>query len=457
MYLIIIIIHIVMSIESVVEAQNPWWRTDSPVFPARRFPVRRDVQPRVLAHLLKTDERRALLIHGPRQVGKTVLMLQTVEDLLGKGWPAANITYFDFSDDRLPAVPISPRQVAELNPAGLLKDRPRIFLFDEISRAERWSEWLKQAVDSGLGRFVVTDSAASLVRDQSRESGFGRWDEIPIEGLSFSEFLRFQRPGDSAQSVFELLPNATARYLAAGGFPEHARSEVFDEVRRRLRSDIVDRAIMRDLALLGGVDVVQARGFFIYLAQSSGSIFDAVSRSREVGADPRSIRNWCRLFEDAKLIVPLTRRSAYAAARLRSKPKIYAADHGIVAAFAPVANPLETPQVRGAIIEAVVFRHLREASYRLNGELAYFRSGERFEIDFVLDLPDGLIAVEVTGSADVIPKLSALAEAAKVAKANRVLLIHGGAERRNRDGIRTIPLPDFLLNTDGCLREGQTE
>jgi len=102
--------------------------------------------------------------------------------------------------------------------------------------------------------------------------------------------------------AFELLPNATARYLAAGGFPEHARSEMFEEVRRRLRSDVVDRAIMRDLALPGGVDVVQALAFFIYLAQSSGSIFDAAARAREVGADPRSVRNWCRLFEDARLI-----------------------------------------------------------------------------------------------------------------------------------------------------------
>lgn len=453
LYVYSLYIYVAMSLESVVEVQNPWWRASSPEHPAERFPVRRDAQPRIVEHLLRAGERRALVIHGPRQVGKTVLLLQTVEDLLRQGWPAANITYFDFSDDRLPAASISPRRVADLHPTGLMKDRPRIFLFDEISRAERWSEWLKQAVDSGLGRFVVTDSAASLMRNQSRESGFGRWDEIPIEGLSFPEFLRLQRPGDSAQKVFELLPNATARYLAAGGFPEHARSEMFEEVRRRLRSDIVDRAIMRDLALLGGVDVVQARAFFIYLAQSSGSIFDATARAREVGADPRSVRNWCRLFEDAKLIAPLTRRTSYASARLRSKPKIYAADHGVVAAFAPIPDPLQAPQVRGAVIEAAVFRHLREASDRLKGELSYFRVGERLEVDFIVDLPDGVVAVEITGSADVIPKLAGLSTAARAAKANRILLVHGGAERRERDDIRTIPLPHFLLNTDACLQE----
>jgi len=100
------------------------------------------------------------------------------------------------------------------------------------------------------------------------------------------------------------LPNATARYLAAGGFPEHARNEAIEDVRRRLRADIVDRAIMRDLVLLG-VDVVPARALFVYLVQASGSIFDAAARGREIGADPRSVRNWCRLLEDAKLLAAL--------------------------------------------------------------------------------------------------------------------------------------------------------
>lgn len=420
-------------------------------YPAERFPVRRDVQPRVFEHLLRVGGRRALVIHGSRQVGKTVLLLQTAEDLLRQGWPAANITYFDFSDDRLPTGSISPRQITELRPTGCMKDNPRVFLFDEISRAEHWTDWLKQAVDSGVGRFVLTDSAASLIRDQSRESGLGRWDEVPMEGLSFSEFLRLQRPGDSAGSVFELVPNATARYLAAGGFPEHARNEAFEDVRRRLRADIVDRAIMRDLALLG-VDVVQARALFVYLVQASGSIFDAAARARDVAADPRSVRNWCRLLEDAKLLASLARRTSYAAARLRSKPKIYAADHGVVTAFAPFPDPLQAPEIRAAVFEAVVFRHLREAIDRLKGELSYFREGERLEIDFVVDLPDGAVAIEVTGSADVIPKLASLSTAARAARADRILLVHGGAERQERDGIRTIPLPYFLLNTDACLK-----
>jgi predicted AAA+ superfamily ATPase len=57
----------------------------------------------VLAQLLG-DSRRALVLSGPRQVGKTTILYQVIGDLLGnQGWPAENITYFDFSDERLSA------------------------------------------------------------------------------------------------------------------------------------------------------------------------------------------------------------------------------------------------------------------------------------------------------------------------------------------------------------------
>lgn len=106
---------------------------------------------------------RALLIVGPRQVGKTVLLRQLADELLARGWPSANLSYFDFSDDRL-IEEISAREIVAVTPAGLSSERPRIFLLDEISKATEWDTWLKQVVDKGRDQFIVTDSAASLLR-----------------------------------------------------------------------------------------------------------------------------------------------------------------------------------------------------------------------------------------------------------------------------------------------------
>lgn len=88
-----------MSFQEVLEAQNPWWKEGNDARPASAFRVRRELQRRVRDGLAQAT--RAVVVSGPRQVGKTVLLLQVAEDLLKNDWPPANLTHFDFSDDRL--------------------------------------------------------------------------------------------------------------------------------------------------------------------------------------------------------------------------------------------------------------------------------------------------------------------------------------------------------------------
>src|SRR3954466_1753714 len=158
-----------MSLADLMQDQNPWWR-DAAVRRARGYPVQRDLGAEILRRILRVDDRRATLLLGPRQVGKTVLLLQVADALLEKGWPPQNLTYFDFSDERITGE-ISARDVVEAQPFGLSPDYPRVFLLDEIRGAASWDRWLKQAVDAKVGRIVATDSAAGLLRAGAAESG----------------------------------------------------------------------------------------------------------------------------------------------------------------------------------------------------------------------------------------------------------------------------------------------
>lgn len=395
------------------------------------------------------DDRRAVVLLGPRQVGKTVLLLQLVDDLLDKGWPPQNITYFDFSDDRL-TEQITARDVAEACPVGVDPEHPRALLLDEIRLAPNWDRWLKQAVDRGGDRIIATDSAASLLRDGARESGQGRWDEIYLEGLNLREFARLNAlSGEAAEDALRRLPNLQERYLALGGFPEHALSDDYPEVRRRLRSDIAERAILRDLLGLG-VDVQRVKELLVYLVQDSGAEFNAEARGRDLGADARSVRDWARLLADTLLLVPLERYAEHAAAAPRSRPKLYAADPGLVLALA--LSPVQNPEVRSKIFEAAVFRHLREAARELGGGLSYFRHRDDLEIDFVLDLAGKRTGIEVTSSLRVrADKLERIRKAGKALGAERLLLIYGGLVEEAGEGTRAVPLCRFLMDTSACL------
>ncbi|MCL5044782.1 MAG: hypothetical protein M1336_05785 [Deltaproteobacteria bacterium] len=84
-----------------------------------------------------------------------------------------------------------------------------------------------------------------------------------MRGLTFAEFLRLLAfPDESLQDLLRRIPNAVERYLQVGGFPEHARADDYRQARERLRVDVAERAIGRDLLRLG-VDVEQVRRLFV--------------------------------------------------------------------------------------------------------------------------------------------------------------------------------------------------
>src|SRR3989304_2531149 len=129
-------------LNKILEALNPWWG-DPQARPKIRW-NKRDLFTPLSDAIARPHERRAIVLVGPRQVGKTTLVHQLADFLLGEGFPAGNLTYFDFSDDRLTGA-ISPREIADIAPPACRTDRPRIFLLAEISRAQRWDAWLKRA------------------------------------------------------------------------------------------------------------------------------------------------------------------------------------------------------------------------------------------------------------------------------------------------------------------------
>jgi predicted AAA+ superfamily ATPase len=442
-----------MDIVEIVRDQNRWWANPNRR-ETRRFSQRREVFDRLLSYLGELHGGRAAVLLGPRQVGKTTLLLQLVDELLDRDWPAANITFFDFSDERLVGQ-VSPRQIVELAPPGLADTHPRVYLLDEIQNALDWQPWLKSAVDQARRgsqpgvRFVVTGSAATALRRAGAESGQGRWDEIPIEGLTLAEFLRISSPEDPEPTSRIRDPRMYARYLEVGGFPEHLSSLASaNEVRHRIRADIADRAIVRDL-LHTGLDVERLRRLFVYLICGSGNLWNQGKRAEDLDANRKSLSEWLSALEETRLIMPLPRdlpAGSKASTQLRAQPKIFASDHGLITAFAPAVEPLEAPEVRGRVFEAAVFRHLREVARSSGATWSYSRIDEDLEIDFVVRGPSRSVGIEVTGSTDAKPrKLARAAEAMKRLGIEKKILVHGGLDSGLAGDIALAPLHEFLL------------
>src|SRR5258705_8973632 len=124
-----------MSINDLLHDLNPWWQ-DGDVRRARGYPFQRHRLAELLSRA-ESEDRRATLLIGPRQVGKTILLLQLADTLLDRGYPPRNLTYFDFSDERITGE-VTARQIVEALPEGRDADRPQVFLLDEIRGSKRW-------------------------------------------------------------------------------------------------------------------------------------------------------------------------------------------------------------------------------------------------------------------------------------------------------------------------------
>lgn len=438
-------------LQELVAEANPWWR-DRGARLGRRFPRRRHAFDELWRRLEDSETPRGVVLLGPRQSGKTVLIHQLVDALLDAGTPPARILRFDFSDDRLSSPAPSPRDVLACAPP--VKQGKRVFaLLDEVQRVPNWDRWLKHAVDEGNIKALATGSSALRLREGAIESGTGRWDEVRIGGLTYSEFLQFSAvEGESREDYLERDPAALERYLALGGSPAHFLETPGLDLRRRIREDIVDRSILKDL-LPTGIDVAKVKDLFVYLAGCSGAQFRAAKRAPDLGSDQRSLRNYLRLLEDAGLVsalneYPLRTSGGKRTARsqLRYRPKIYAADHGPISAFSYQADPTSDPDTRSRIFEATVFRHLRWAANRLGTEVpSFYRNRDGLEIDFVLALGEGNVGVEVTSKPGGPGKIKRLSEVANRLSLVRTVLVGASPSGGNED-IRAIDLQRFLLD-----------
>lgn len=138
--------------------------------------------------------RRAVVLIGPRRVGKTVMLKHLVKRLLDAGVAGTAILYASLDTPLYSGRSLESmvRLFMDFREHG--SDRQLWILFDEVQYHKDWEVHLKSRVDSYPRiRFIVSGSAAVL-RMKSRESGAGRFTEFLLPPLTFAGYLSFAGP-----------------------------------------------------------------------------------------------------------------------------------------------------------------------------------------------------------------------------------------------------------------------
>ena len=404
---------------------NPWWRGERiPDLPTWRRAAFGEVREWVKS----PPAPRAMLLSGARQIGKTTLLLQTIESLLSEGVPPAQILYATFDHPLLKLAGLDGllELWREIEPA---REGPEYLFLDEIQYTKDWQTWLKHQVDFHRGRRIAVTGSATPLVVEGQESGAGRWHTVRLATLSFYEYLQIKKvtvpslpPVPSLQRLRTWKETDFMRtahdskpltghfhdYLMRGGFPQCALVENVVAAQKLLREDIVEKVLKRDMTALYGVRrVLELEQTFLYLCLHDGGLLDMVDLGKNLQVKKPTVTSFIHLLEAAHLIHRLP-PFGYGKEILRGRYKVYLAD----AAIAPSVllkgkSLLEDSTALGAAVETAFFKHVFTRYYQQSVGFSYWRGKKDQEVDVIAQVEGRLVPFEVkyrhqaTGWADL--------------------------------------------------------
>ncbi len=400
---------------SVLNGFNPWWSARPYVVP----PFRRLAFEACKTYLEDTTLRRAILLSGPRRVGKTTVLQQTAQFLVQKGHDPKSILYLSLDHPLLKLLSI--REILSLYHESTYSDgKPATLLLDEIQYAQQWETEIKLLLDhKPQYRILATGSASVVHRERLAESGVGRWITVPIPTLSFFEFVSIRnelpdgiapdlrvsdlfalKPGDLPALTSQMRPLQPLfqRYLLVGGFPETATQENIDLCQRLLREDVVERVLKRDMTALFGVrNINELEKLFIYLCLHSGGILAHQACAKDLGTSTTTVSNHLTLLEQANLIYRLPPSGLGGKQILKARNKYYLVDAALRNAVLLRGEEMFTnPEEMGTIVETTVLRHLYAYYYRDTPEIVYWRDAvTQKEVDIIVRSPAYVLPFEI--------------------------------------------------------------
>lgn len=377
--------------------ENPWW-TDEGMLD-RLLANKRDrlyLQP--FANLVTNRSvHRAVVLMGPRRVGKTVMLRQIVRSLIRDHAQDPKSIFFASLENPI----YRGRSLADILAIFMTAESHDRFadlwvVFDEIQYVEEWEAHLKVLVDDYPNiRFVVSGSAAAALRMKSLESGAGRFTDFLLPPLLFTEYLEFIGTPPSIEDDIDAVNRHFLDYINFGGFPEAVLNpDVQGNMPRFVSEDIVEKALLRDLPSLYGIDNPnELYRFFTALSYNSGQEVSVSELCKDTGIPKNTIYKYLQFLEAAFLVQRLYRIDEFAKRPQREMGfKVYLTNPCLRAAmFAPVTDESD-PKVLGAMVETAMMAQLVHSSAIHKVYYARWRDGEidLVTVDMVTGRPNGV-------------------------------------------------------------------
>lgn len=373
---------------------------------------------------LKEKRRFVQVLAGPRQVGKTTVVRQVMEEAKIPAQYASadeptlrDRTWLEQQWD------IARIKAGEGKTGALL-------VLDEIQKVPHWSSLVKllwdQDTQSGVPlKVVLLGSSPLLIQSGLSESLAGRFEVIPAPHWSFSEMR------EAFGWTFE-------QYVFYGAYPGAA--ELIDDParwRRYILDSLIETTISRDILLLTRVDKpALLRRLFQLGCAHSGQILSyqkMIGQLTDAG-NTTTLAHYLELLQGAGMLAGLSKYSSGQVRQRGSSPKFQVLNTALMSAqdHRSMAEARQDGDYWGRLVESCIGAHLFNTSFGTNISVTYWRE-RNHEVDFVLQEGKTVVAVEVKsgGRREMLPGMDAFA---RLFKPKRQLLVGG----------QGIPLEEFV-------------
>ena len=296
----------------------------------------------------------AVLVAGPRQVGKTTMLDKLTGDI-------NKVTLDD---------PII-RASAEEESGTFFKDNPPPVFVDEIQKAPTLFEQIKIYLDRDRkkGQFFMCGSHQFKMMKGVSESLAGRIGLVTLLGLSLREVsdVDFLVPFIPTEEYFAERKNKLAEIsydevwnlIHRGSMPELRENPDFDwqmfygaYVRTYIERDV------RELSEIG--DTVKFTKFMIATAASTGQLLNTASLARDVGISQPTAERWLSILVASNIVYLLQPYYNNITKRAVKTPKLHFLDTGLAAYLTKWTTPdvLKNGAMAGAFFETFVISEL---------------------------------------------------------------------------------------------------
>ena len=353
-------------------------------------------------------EYSAILVTGPRQVGKTTMLQKLMAE---ENRDREYISLDDFNH----------RELAKTDPAMFFQlHQPPLFI-DEVQYAPELLHYIKMQVDRDQrpGDFWLTASQLFKLMDGVQETLAGRVALLHLSPLSQQEIYPHYPP-----TVFS--PDLAVLSAKQKMIPPVDSLEVYQRIFRgcmpalisgrysdqsHYYSDYISTYLERDVKhVSGAIDSLRFIRFIRAAAARAGQIVNYMSIADDCGIAQVTAKSWMEILEKLGIVFFLYPYSNNVLKRTIKTPKLFFYDTGLVCYLTRWSSPETAMEgaMSGALLENFAISEILKSYQNMGKEpyLYYYRDKDMKEIDLLIEGDGKLWPMEIKKTATPDRKLT---------------------------------------------------